>query len=283
MTHPRSADALSVDASGMLRGLFPSGPQVFPVDRAELMALDAAVRAAKSAWRQVPGAAPAQSWTAALDRYLAERLPAFEAALPALRTVVAARTLAPAAAAVGVPLPELVRRLQPAEVGGGLELPQVTLTTLTAAAAKLAALDALGAPAEIVAPVRRHALAVCTAGWRPAIDPAAWIPGPVEVAATVDVDRWPPGPPVVYADMSDLVLLAALCAVGPSTRAVTTGATAAQWQELGGADPDVDHGPLPGGTVVAGLSVHQDSVERLEFALQPDGGLLAVTLADGAV
>jgi hypothetical protein len=289
MLRPRGVDALSFDESGTVRGILPPGPLVFPVDPDELMALDAAVRAAKAEFRHVPGATPGAPWTAALDEHLARRLPAFVDELLAERTAVTAETLAPAADALGVPLPELLGRLRPVELFGRLEIPQVTWTTLTAAAARLTALDALGAPAAVLESVRRHALAVCTAGWRPTIDPAAWIPDPVEVAAAVDVDRWPTRPPVVHADMSDLVLLAVLCAVGPGTRAVAAGpaaslwpepGAASLWRELGGADPEVDHGPLPDGTVVVGLSVHRDRVRRLEFALLPDSALLAVTFID---
>ncbi|MDG6106427.1 hypothetical protein Daura_27295 [Dactylosporangium aurantiacum] len=48
-------------------------------------------------------------------------------------------------------------------------------------------------------------------------------------------------------------------------------------QHRHGGDPSP--GPVPDGAVVVGLSVHDDTVERLEYALRPGGALLAVTPA----
>ncbi|GAB3845487.1 hypothetical protein ACFPIJ_38305 [Dactylosporangium cerinum] len=236
----RSIDALFVDESGLLRGLFPAGPLVFPVDAAELLALDAAVRDATAGYQIQPAAAP-RPWLEPLIGYLHGRPPAFEQALSAEPTVVQ--------------------------------------RSLDHAAARLAALEDLGAPAVVLDAVHRHARAVGAPGWRATVDLAAWLPDPVAVAATVDPDRWPAHPPIVTADLSDLVLLAALCAVGPAATAVRVDAAGLRWRGLGGFgedQPGPEPGLVPDGAVVVGLAVSGERVQRLEFALP---GFLAVTLA----
>ncbi|GAA2684674.1 hypothetical protein [Actinoplanes palleronii] len=115
------------------------------------------------------------------------------------------------------------------------------------------------------------------------IDPADWIPDPVEVAARVDPDCWPLDPPVVNADLTDLVLIAAWCAAGPDARPVRPEVPPERWAGLGGfgeEPPEIDPGPLPEGALLVGAAVHDERVERLEFALLgPDQALLAITLA----
>ncbi|MEV0130588.1 hypothetical protein AB0H83_19260 [Dactylosporangium sp. NPDC050688] len=78
------------------------------------------------------------------------------------------------------------------------------------------------------------------------------------------------------ADIAGLVLLAAVCAVGPTTAAVHVGGTDLRWQPFGGG-PAFEPGPVPDGAAVVGLSVYDDTVGRLEYALRPGGALLAVT------
>jgi hypothetical protein len=117
----------------------------------------------------------------------------------------------------------------------------------------------------------------------PAIDPADWIPDATQVADRVDLEHWPMDPPVVDADLTDLVLLAALCAVGPDTVSVTTATTPVRWRGLGGFGerrPVPAPGPLPEGALVVAAAVHDERVERLEFALLgAERALLAVRMA----
>ncbi|MFD1366387.1 hypothetical protein [Actinoplanes sichuanensis] len=192
----RSTDALTVHSSGVLRGFFPAGEQVFPVGRDDVITLDAIVREVVRGFRVVPATTP-DEWAGLddLTGWIRRRWPAFE---------------------------------------------------------------------------------------RGPIDPGVWIPDVAEVAAAVDHEHWPVRPPVVYADISDLVLLAALCAVGPAAEPVSTGPL--PWRGLGGFGEDedeVDPGDLPQGAVVVRLSIHDDTVDRLEYAVTPDGAYLAVALPTG--
>jgi hypothetical protein len=115
-----------------------------------------------------------------------------------------------------------------------------------------------------------------------AIDPADWIPDAAQVADRVDPEHWPMDPPVVDADLTDLVLLAALCAVGPDTVSVGADTPPVRWRGLGGFGeerPDPAAGPLPEGALVVGAAVPDERVERLEFALLgADQALLAVRM-----
>ncbi|GAA3208452.1 hypothetical protein ACFO1B_18555 [Dactylosporangium siamense] len=241
----RSIDALFVDGSGMLRGLFPPGPLIFPVAATEILALDAAVRVATTGHQIQPGAP--RPWLEPLIGYLSRRLPAFERALSAE--------------------------------------PAVVQRSLDRAAERLAALEDLGAPAVVLDAARRHARAVGAASWSVSIDLAAWIPDPAAIAATVDVDRWPTRPPVVTADISDLVLLAALCTVGPHAASVRVDDAGRgrdghglRWRGLGGIGedrPGPEPGLVPDGGVVVELAVDDERVHRLQFA----GAYLAVELA----
>jgi hypothetical protein len=274
----RSIDALAVNTAGVLCGFFPSGDLVFPVGRQEVIALDAAVRQALGGFRVVPSEQQ-DDWPGIgpLTGYLHDRLPAFERGLLAERSPMG--DLTSFAAALRLSPATLAARLHPDDAGG---LPTVVLTTLSRAAATLTGPHL---PDVIAEHVRRNALAVAAPGWRPGVDPSVWIPDAIAVASAVDHERWPVRPPVVSADISDLVLFAALCAVGPSAETVTAGPLS--WRGLGGFgedETDVDPGRVPPDAVVVGLSIHDDTVERLEYALTPDGGYLAVRLPapDGA-
>lgn len=278
----RSIDAFCVDESGTVHGFFPPGPNVFPIGAAEVAALDAAVREAAATCRVVV-AGRVEDWFPeridTLDRYVRERLPAFERALLTELAPVTTDDLTRAAGALDVPVAELIRRLAPVEVAGRLEIPAVVHATLFRAVSKLDALAELAAPAVFVEATRRFALGVSTSGWRPRLDPVQWLPDTAEVAATVDADRWPP---LVMADMSRLVLFAALCAVDPAARSVPAGDPVLRWRRLGGSGPPTfGTGPVPEHAVAVGLVVSDETVERLDHASLPDGGaLLAVTLAD---
>ncbi|MEV0130587.1 hypothetical protein AB0H83_19255 [Dactylosporangium sp. NPDC050688] len=119
MSGSRPADTLWLDAAGELHGHFPPGPHVYPIAEADVLALAAAVRAATTDHRVIPGATGAPRWAGDLERFIRRRLPAVVAALTADGTLAA--------------------------------------TTAARAGAKAAALEALGAPAAVVDPVRRHA------------------------------------------------------------------------------------------------------------------------------
>ncbi|BCY12893.1 hypothetical protein [Actinoplanes sp. L3-i22] len=112
------------------------------------------------------------------------------------------------------------------------------------------------------------------------LDLSEWMPDPAEVASRVDLEHWPLDPPVADADVTDLVLLAAMCAIGPEATAVdATG----RWRGLGGfgeEQPEHELGPLPEGAIAVTAAVHDERVERLAFALLgPGRALLAITLA----
>ncbi|XVU21388.1 hypothetical protein ACQPZJ_29455 [Actinoplanes sp. CA-054009] len=259
----RSTDSLAADETGAMTGFFPLGEHLFPVDRAELRALDAAVRAALSDHRVVGPAAPGIA--GALTGYVRERLPAFEAGLRAERESLTGEALAAVAAALGMP-PRAV------------ELPRVARTTLLRAAAKIAALVDLGVPDVVVDAVRARAVEAAAPGWRPPIDPEALVPDPVEVASHVDLDRWPGPPAVVGADISGLVLLAALCAVGPGVAAIAPAPAIGGWRPVGGEEADAGDRFGAAGAVVV-VPVIDATVVRLEFGQTAGGGVLAVRLS----
>ncbi|MFF5234926.1 hypothetical protein [Dactylosporangium sp. NPDC000521] len=226
-----SGETFCVDASGLVHGVFPPGAHVFPVDVAEVVALDAAVREAMAQRWVVTGGSvePGPPRTEALDRFVRERLPGLVAAL--------------------------------------MEQGSVVDATLARAVARVAAFEELGAPEHVVAAARAFALEVAAEGWRPVIDPDLLLPDPAEVAAAMDDDAT-----LAVADMSPMVLLAALCAVGPA-RSVPAENPALRWHRLGGEAPGVHH------EAAVRLAVYDERVERLDYALTPDGGaLLAVTL-----
>ncbi|MEV4141522.1 hypothetical protein AB0J72_56360 [Dactylosporangium sp. NPDC049742] len=226
-----SGETFCVDASGQVHGVFPPGAHVFPVDAAEVVALDAAVREALAQRWAVTGGSvePGPSRTEALERYLNERLPGLVAALTEQGSVVDA--------------------------------------TLARAVARVEAFEQLGAPEQVVAAARAFALEVAAGGWRPVVDLDLLLPDPAGVAAAMDDDAT-----LAVADLSPIVLLAALCAVGPA-HAVPAEDPALRWHRLGGEAPDIAH------ERAVGLAVYDERVERLDYALTPGGGaLLAVTL-----
>jgi hypothetical protein len=255
----RSIDVLAVDTAGVLRDFFPPGDLVFPVSPADVVALDAAVRAALGSFRVIPPGVGDWGGIDALTGYIRERLPAFEHALLSGTTTVTAAEMAIFAEA-------LQAEVQP--VGGG-KIPMVVRTSLRRAVARLEAFPMVDMLADHT---RRNALTVAAPGWRPVIDPGVWIPDPVEVAAVVD----PSYSPVVDADISGLVLFAVLCTVGPAASPVDDGQF--PWRVLGDSGPDGIEG-RPGAVVVR-LAIHDDVVERLEYAVTPDGAHLRVALAD---
>ncbi|XVV16782.1 hypothetical protein ACQP2X_21115 [Actinoplanes sp. CA-131856] len=259
----RSTDALAADGSGALTGLFPGGEHVFPVGRAEVWALDAAVRAALSDHRAAGQATP--GFAGALTAYVRERLPAFEVGLLAERVWLTGDALTEVAAALKMP-------------EHAVELPKVARTTLVRAAAKIAALRDLGAPEVVVETVRAHAVEAASPGWRPPVDPELLVPDPVEVASHVDVERWPGHPPVAGADISHLVLLAALCAVGPGVAAIGPAAAASgRWRPVGGEEAEARPGRA--GDIVVVPVIDRETLARLEFAETAGGAVLAVTLS----
>lgn len=238
----RSIETFCVDATGTVYGLFPPGAHVFPIGAREVVELDSAVRAAASQRRLVVDGRFEELFPSridALDRYLRDRLPAFVTALMADQD---ARTAFVAA-------------------------------TRARALSRVEAFEEFGAPAALIEDTRRFAAAAGAPGWRPVIDPDQWLPDTVQLAGTAD-----DASALVVADMSTMVLAAALCAVGPAARSVPADDPALEWHRLG--DGAVRPEPGPEGTVAVGLAVYDDAVERLDYALTADGGaLLAVTLA----
>jgi hypothetical protein len=211
-----------------------------------------------------------------LAGYVRSRIPGFERRLAAERTAVTDEELAMFAEALGVSTPELIARLRPARTGGRWEIPALVRTSLARAVARL---RVSYLPEMLAEHIRRSALDVATAGWRPTIDPSVWIPDAAEVASTVDPGYWPDRPPIVAADISDLVLLAVLCTIGSHASSGP-----GEWHGLGGFgqdEPDVDPGPVPGGAVVVRLSIYDDHVERLGYLMKPDDAYVAVTLREG--
>ncbi|MFF5077431.1 hypothetical protein ACFY36_10290 [Actinoplanes sp. NPDC000266] len=283
----RSINALVVDEYGAVSGFFPAGDLVFPVDPVEVAILDNAVRAALGVMWAVSaeqieaydsGHGPARPSDTARDGgagldiligYIRQRLPAFEQGLLAQRSAVTGVELAAFAGTLRITPRDLTARLAPVDVGGRPTIPAVTRTTLDRTMAKLNHPYVSGPIAEHL---REHAIAVATEVWRPVIDPVALIPDPVRSAWQVDPDRWPGHPPMVTADITDLVLLAALCAVGPAAETVTTTGDEA-WRELGRPD---DPDRVPGGGVIVQPGI---DVERLDYALRPETALLAVNQA----
>ncbi|MFC4066652.1 hypothetical protein [Actinoplanes subglobosus] len=243
----RSIDVLAVNTAGVLCDLFPPGDHVFAAAPGDVAALDTAVRAALGGWTGMD----------ALTGYVQERLPAFERQLLAEVVTVSDAEAARFAGA-------LRTDLRPAE-----KIPTVVRTTLRRAMTRLEHLHHLDAVAE---QTRQAARAVADPGWRPVVDPGVWIPDPAEVAATVD----PAYSSVVDADISGLVLFAVLCTVGPAAWPIEAGPL--PWRALGGPDPgseEIEAGP---GTVVIRPAIHDDVVDRLEYAVTPHGAFLRVAL-----
>ncbi|MEV4518491.1 hypothetical protein AB0K00_57240 [Dactylosporangium sp. NPDC049525] len=304
----RSGEALAV-LDGEVRGFFPPGRLVFPVAAAEVVALDAAVRSAAGDVRVVgpeqidayrryqqdrgsgedrPASAPRNPLGVdALRGYVARRFTAFERTLLATRVPVDHATLTATADALGLPLAELVRRLDPGASADGCEVAVVVRSTLALAVARLSQLRDLGAPEVVVDAEWQRALRVAAAGWRPAIDVNALLPDVTEVAAQVDLDAWDSRPVVVGADITDLVLLAALCCIGADTRSLVDVDTSAfSWRDIVNDEPDEpSYGPIAEDSVVVRpcLSWCDAGVEHMAYALVPPAAAPTVNVATGAL
>ncbi|MGI5184441.1 hypothetical protein ACQEVZ_50130 [Dactylosporangium sp. CA-152071] len=184
----------------------------------------------------------------------------------AQRWVVTGGSVEPGPSRTGM-LERYVRERLPGLLDALLEQRTVGPATLARAVARVEAFEELGAPEQVVAAARAFALEVAAEGWRPVVDLDLLLPDPAEVAAAMDDDAT-----LAVADLSPIVLLAALCAVGPA-HAVPAEDPALRWHRLGGEAPDIPR------ERAVGLAVYDECVERLDYALTPDGGaLLAVTL-----
>ncbi|BBH71692.1 hypothetical protein ACTI_83770 [Actinoplanes sp. OR16] len=234
-----SIDALAVDEAGTVHGVFPAGELVFPVPADTVRRLDSLVRAVLAATRvvsaaEIEGGRPGRRGEWPAVDELVGFVRERMAALDRRTDVVVRNSLRRAAAQLDHPY-----------VGGA-----------------------------VAAGIREHARAVAAPGWRPDLDPGAWVPDPVLAARQVEQ-------PYVTPDVSALVLFAALGAVGPDAEAMpwTDALRALPWQRLGGTE-DAEPAAVARGDVVVGLSIHDDVVDRLDYAVAGGRAHLAVTLAD---
>lgn len=238
---------LAVNTVGVLCDFFPPGDLVFAAAPADVIALDTAVRAALGGWTGID----------ALADYVRERLPAFERQL-----------LSEVVEISGDETARFAETLR-ADLGPAGKIPAVVRTSLRRAMTRLDHLHHLETVAE---QTRQSARTVARPGWRPVIDPGVWIPDPDEVAAVVD----PSYSSVADADISGLVLFAVLCTVGPAAWPIDPGPL--PWRPLGDMDADPEEIIPSPGTVVVRPAINDDVVDRLEYAVTPDGAYLAVAL-----
>lgn len=233
----------------------------------------------------------------ALRSFLTERRPAYEASLRAMRSRIDIPTLAAFAEELGFSPNELITKIgmvNSATDKDAFEIPTWLNATLLRAVSRLRRIRAMGFPEVIVEHELDSARRVLNADWLlPTVEFDAAIPDEIYPVAIIDREAYMQRDsrlPLLGADISDLVLLAAQCCVAPDARALDGEEFAAlTWQKVGRPDAlDGDVGELPEGFVAVRPNLCSEQLERFEFTLLDDtlpvralasgGALLTVAL-----